>query len=72
VGRLELVTPATERAVETAFASRDKATLEKYERFLEPILQTMMARESNRSLAQKLDQYLTAVQIRADHPSVQP
>ena len=61
VGRLELVTPATEKAVEAAFASRDNATLEKYGRFLEPILQTMMARESNRSMAQKLTQYLNAV-----------
>ena len=61
VGRLELVTPATEKAVEAAFASRDNARLEKYGRFLEPILQTMMARESNRSMAQKLTQYLNAV-----------
>jgi len=62
VGRLELVTPATERAVEAAFASRDKATLEKYGRFLEPILQTMMAEDSNRSQAQRLSQYLGVVQ----------
>jgi len=62
VGRLELVTPATEKAVETAFTSRDKATLEKYGRFLEPILQTMRAKESNRSQAQKLGSYLAAVQ----------
>jgi hypothetical protein len=61
VGRMELVTPATEHAVETAFAARDKATLEKYGRFLEPILHTMMAKESNPSLAQKLTQYLNAV-----------
>ncbi|HEY6946263.1 MAG TPA: hypothetical protein VI431_14080, partial [Candidatus Acidoferrum sp.] len=61
VGRLELVTPATERAVETAFAARDKATLKKYGRFLEPILQTMMAKESNRSLVQKFSEYLNAV-----------
>jgi len=37
VGRLELVTPATERAVQTAFAAHDTTTLEKYGRFLEPI-----------------------------------
>jgi hypothetical protein len=61
VGRLELITPATENAVETAFASRDRATLEKYGRFLEPILQTMMAKDSNRSQAQKLGEYLNAV-----------
>jgi hypothetical protein len=52
VGRLELVTPATEKAVEAAFATHNKAALEKYGRFLEPILQTMMAKDSNRSLGQ--------------------
>lgn len=62
VGRLELVTPATEKAVEAAFASRDNATLEKYGRFLEPILQTMMAKDSNRSHSAKYAQYLSVVQ----------
>lgn len=38
VGRMELVTPATERAVEAALAAHDQATIEKYSRFLEPIL----------------------------------
>ncbi|HVH71739.1 MAG TPA: hypothetical protein VNB49_11595 [Candidatus Dormibacteraeota bacterium] len=52
----------TEKAVETAFAAGDKATLEKYGRFLEPILQTMMSKDSNRSQAQKLANYLSAVQ----------
>ncbi|HEX9110796.1 MAG TPA: hypothetical protein VF845_04920 [Terriglobales bacterium] len=41
VVRLEIVTPATARAVETAVASGDQATLNKYGRFLEPILQTV-------------------------------
>jgi hypothetical protein len=39
VGRLEVVTPATARAVETAVASNDEVILNKYRRFLEPILQ---------------------------------
>ncbi|MBZ5658083.1 MAG: hypothetical protein LAO56_22710 [Acidobacteriia bacterium] len=39
VGRLEIVTPATARAVATALASDDEVTLKKYGRFLEPILQ---------------------------------
>lgn len=60
-GRLELVTPATEKAVEAAFADHDRATLKKYGRFLEPILQTMMAGGSGRSRAQKLTAYLSAV-----------
>jgi hypothetical protein len=43
VGRLEIVTPATVKTVETALASHDEVTLNKYGRFLEPILQ--IARE---------------------------
>ena len=41
VGRLEIVTPATAMAVRTAVARNDEATLSKYGRFLEPILQTV-------------------------------
>jgi hypothetical protein len=41
VGRLEIVTPATARAVKAAVAHHDEATLDKYSRFLEPILQTI-------------------------------
>jgi hypothetical protein len=41
VGRLEIVTPATAKAVETALASDDEVTLNKYGRFLEPILRTV-------------------------------
>lgn len=62
VGRLELVTPATEKAVEAAFAAHDKAGLEKYGRFLEPILQTMMAKDSNRSHSARYAQYLSVVE----------
>lgn len=61
VGRLELVTPATEKAVEAAFASHDKNVLQKYARFLEPILQTMMAKDSAHSQTQRLSAYLNAV-----------
>jgi hypothetical protein len=41
VGRLEIVTPATAMAVRTARTHNDEATLDKYGRFLEPILQTI-------------------------------
>jgi len=51
VGRLEIVTPATARAVETAVASNDEATLNKYGRFLEPILQ--MVSENHPELGQE-------------------
>jgi hypothetical protein len=46
VGRLEIVTPATVRAVETAVASNDEVTLNKYGRFLEPILRTVREEHS--------------------------
>ncbi len=62
VGRLELVTPRTKNAVETAFAAHDKATLEKYGRFLEPILQTMLGNDASRARARKLNEYLNTVQ----------
>jgi len=48
VGRLEVVTPATENAVETAFSSGDRSTLVKYGRFLAPILQVMIARSHDK------------------------
>src|SRR5260370_34966993 len=47
VGRLELVTPATEKAVETAFATQDAATLKTYGRLLEHLLATRIKREAN-------------------------
>jgi len=43
VGRLELVTPATAKAVKAALASHDEGMLNQYRRFLEPILQTVGA-----------------------------
>ena len=58
VGRLELVTPTTEKAVETAFAAHDTATLKAYGRFLEPILATMVKKETNPVQAQRLQEYL--------------
>jgi hypothetical protein len=39
VGRLEIVTPTTAMVVKTALAHNDEAALDKYGRFLEPILQ---------------------------------
>ncbi|MFZ0957757.1 MAG: hypothetical protein WAN60_15535 [Candidatus Sulfotelmatobacter sp.] len=43
VGRLELVTPATTQAVEKILATHDVAALQKYNRFLEPILEQIKA-----------------------------
>jgi hypothetical protein len=61
VGRMELVTPATERAVENAFATHNRAALQKYGRFLEPILHTMVARETNQPRTDALNKYLGQV-----------
>ena len=43
VGRIELVTPETKRSVESAVARNDWATLDRYSRFLDPILRRMYA-----------------------------
>ena len=60
VGRLELVTPATEKAVERALATHDGAALSKYGRFLEPILQSMMKKESNPERLRRLQETLSS------------
>ena len=56
VGRLELITPATERAVETALAAHDLRTVRMYGRFLEPILEELQAKDP--AHAQQLDKEL--------------
>jgi hypothetical protein len=61
VGRLELVTPATEKAVEAAFAAHDTTTLKTYGRFLEPILATMVKKETNPAQARRFQDYLNFV-----------
>lgn len=61
VGRLEIVTPATEKAVEAAFAAHDTTTLKTYGRFLEPILATMVKKEMNPAQARRFQDYLNFV-----------
>jgi len=53
-GRLELVTPATQQAVESAFASNDLGTLAKYARFLEPIVYSMIQQTTDEQRQQQL------------------
>ena len=53
VGRLELITPATERAVENALAAHDLPTITKYGRFLQPIMEQLKA--ENPARAQDFD-----------------
>ena len=44
VGRMEVITPATQRSVENAVAANDATILERYGRFLGPITDRMLAR----------------------------
>jgi hypothetical protein len=43
VGRIELITPETKRSVEEAFSKGDWQTVERYARFVEPILARISA-----------------------------
>ena len=61
VGRLELVTPATQRAVEQALATHDRTTLARYNRFLVPIIENMIAGEKNSAKRAQLVEYLNNV-----------
>jgi len=47
VGRIELVTPATEREVREAIGRSDYALLERYGRFLDPIVSRILRRASD-------------------------
>jgi len=60
VGRLEIVTPATEKAVQRALVTHDSATLKIFGRFLEPILETMIQKESNSARVQQFYQALNS------------
>lgn len=61
VGRLELVTPVTERAIATALAANDRATLAQFGRFLEPILAAMKSTETDPQKARLLQKELDSV-----------
>ena len=54
VGRLELVTGKTRSAIETALASGDEGTLAKYNRFLQPMLEILLQRETDPLQAQMI------------------
>ena len=49
VGRIELVTPETVRSVTAALAAGDSATVDRYRRFLEPIVARMGAGNADRA-----------------------
>jgi hypothetical protein len=53
VGRLELITPATQQAVESALTTRDHSALAKYNRFLDSILCYMLQESDSDPARQK-------------------
>jgi hypothetical protein len=60
VGRVELITPTTERAVAEALANDDRVTLAKYARFMEPIgkrLTEAASRSDRAALSRQLQAY---------------
>jgi hypothetical protein len=63
VGRMELVSPRTQATVETALATHDEATLAKYNRFLQPILEILQEREHDPAK-------LIQIRARLEHPYV--
>ena len=67
VGRVELVTPVTQQAVESAFASGDRTTLSKYNRFLEPILSAMIQSSADPVRRRRLGDYLDSAYRQSNH-----
>lgn len=69
VGRMELVTPVTATAVEQAFAMHDRPTLDRYKRFLEPILTALIAgAQADPPRLRALRGYLNSVYSEANGP----
>jgi hypothetical protein len=54
VGRLELVSPTTRQSLAAAIAAHDRVTVEKYNRFFEPIFQIMLADQTDPAKAARL------------------
>jgi hypothetical protein len=62
VGRMELLTPATQNAIETAVASRDKLTLAKYGRFLAPMIESIL-RKADQERTVQLNEALQQIYV---------
>jgi hypothetical protein len=61
VGRMELLTPATQNAIETAVATHDHATLGKYGRFLAPMIESILRKNPNSLHSAELSQELNGI-----------
>jgi hypothetical protein len=71
MGRLEVITPATLDAVEGAIANSDPATLERYGRFVIPILQRVPSVREHKVDDEKLNRLLAASFASASAPACQ-
>ena len=60
VGRIELVTPATEKSIEAALAAHDGAALRRYGRFLYPIFNIMMAEQPDPARVTRMLEQMSA------------
>ena len=63
VGRMELLTPATQQAIETAVTSHDDTTLAKYGRFLAPMIETILRKGTSPAEAELLSAALQKIYI---------
>jgi hypothetical protein len=61
VGRMELLTSATQNAIETAVATHDHATLGKYGRFLAPLIESILRKNPNSLHPAELSQELNGI-----------
>lgn len=60
VGRIELITPETKRSVEEAIAKSDSSTVDRYERFLDPILKRISSDSPLK--ASQIEQFRQSIQ----------
>jgi hypothetical protein len=63
VGRMELLTPATQNAIETAIVTHDKATLAKYGRFVAPMIESILHQDPNSAHAIVLGRELNDIYV---------
>jgi hypothetical protein len=61
VGRVELLTPTTHTAIETAVASHDNLTLNKYGRFLAPMIEMILRKNPDSARSAELSQELNGI-----------
>ena len=63
VGRMELLTPATQSAIETAVVTHDEATLAKYGRFVAPMIESILHKDPNSAHATILGRELNEIYV---------